>query len=102
VALQLTRTAGGADVTEYNRTRNNLSVLPNPFDSELQVHFTLAQGQYVTLHVHDVEGHTVYNSTSFYESGEHKLTLNLQVPVGNYCVNLRGETVNLTSLVIKK
>lgn len=103
MALKLSRTAKGEEMEKYNsRTRNSLNVSPNPFDNELKIRFSISKTQIINLHIYDIEGHTVYNSTIPYEVGEHCFELNLQVPSGTYCVSIKGETVNLTSLVIKQ
>ncbi len=105
VALVLTRTAKaekGKDSRGGAMQSSSLTVNPNPFDRELRISFTLTDEQDVNVRVYDVDGQIACNTTKRYPSGSHTENLVLDVPQGAYCVSVKGQSINLTSLVIKK
>ncbi len=49
-----------------------------------------------------MHGKVVYSQTQSYDAGKHKEILRLSVPEGVYTLSIKGKTVNLNTLVIRK
>ena len=104
VAIQLTRV-----VPENNNSgaaqalNNSLTVSPNPFDDELNIQFTLEKQQEVNIKAVNMAGQILYSNTAVYAEGANTQKLQLgQAPAGAYTVSVKGKTINLSTLVIKK
>lgn len=103
ISVRLFRSAYGT--SEGNNSPfdgNSLIVSPNPFDNFLNVTYTIAIGQSVTLSVRSLEGKTLYSETRKAENGTYSQAIRLDVPTGNYIVNLTGRKLKLNTMAIKK
>ncbi len=70
-------------------------IYPNPFNSQTQISFTLANPGQIELSLYDILGRQVeILASGLYGEGEHELTLNAgDLPSGLYFVNLQSGTI---------
>ena len=104
VSISLSRTAKGYSPIsgELASGGNSLSVLPNPFEREVTLRYTLTREQKVRITVSSMDGAQVHSSSRYAGEGENTTVLSLDVAAGTYIVSLEGENVKLNAKMVKK
>ena len=79
-----------------------LVVFPNPFTREFTAEINLTQAQQATLQLRTIDGRLIYSDTQYYEKGLQRRMLNHDLPEGLYVLSLRGEAINVSTVIINK
>ncbi len=95
-------TVQSLSITGVSQTETNLfgaSVMPNPFNTQSILQYTLPKGDYITAAIYDIQGNlveTLYNGKQ--ESGKQQLTIDgSKLAAGLYIVRISG--LNSNSLI---
>jgi hypothetical protein len=82
----------------------DLSYLPNPVQTDLQVHYTLVQDATVYMHMHNALGMPMYSTSARTESaGEHMAQINMNGWMqGDYTLYIHADDQLVQQVVIKK
>ena len=71
-----------------------LDVFPNPFDTKINVNFTLEAQAEITIEIYSINGQLVSSTATPKTAGEHTVTINLsELQAGNYLVSLKENNV---------
>ena len=81
----------------------NLSYLPNPVETDLQVRYTLVQDATVYMHMHNASGMPMYSTPAHAEAaGEHMVQINMGVWMqGEYTLYIHADDQLVQQVVIK-
>ncbi len=94
---------GTASISENTNLINGLNVFPNPADEELNVEFSLAQNQAVTMEVYDVTGKAVKSASVNGQVGNNVILMPVsELSKGMYFVNIRTNGFSQTLQVVIK
>jgi hypothetical protein len=98
-SLELCTTSVTLGVDELN-LENTLSVYPNPNNGEFNIKFN-ASSNNVDVHVFDIRGRSVFDTTYNNSSGEFNETINLAtVNAGMYLLNINDGGNTITKKII--
>ncbi len=77
-------------INEWNKTLTNISLFPNPTNTQTSLHLTLSKTDNIKITVTDIFGRVVYSAKeNNLTAGEHLININLEsIPQGIYNVNV--------------
>ncbi len=91
---------------EENHPVSNLTVYPNPFINDLNLHYTLSQTGYISIEIHNILGETVAEilpSTTLQEAGKHSIHYQAsELASGIYFLEIRNQNKVQSIKVIKQ
>ena len=90
---------------EENSIATHLNISPNPVSTNAIINFGLLGNADITFEVCNLEGHTIYNMSNFYEEGEHTLSLATEdFASGNYILRMlaKGKQIGTEKIKILK
>ncbi len=108
VSLQKQRLAGtGKDKSspepQTEKEQEKLRAYPNPFNSTIQVYFTLEEASSVRVALYNSAGRNVYMSgKKSLSAGEQTLSLNPAIPTGVYTLKVFAADQTWETIVVKK
>ncbi len=81
---------------------SNLQVFPNPFEQRLNVEFTIAHAEKVTVKAIAMDGQTYYASPATeLQNGSYLFPIQINAPAGTYIVSLSAGTETKSMQVVK-
>jgi hypothetical protein len=101
-SFQYDPTAGSSAVPYFIADAFELQVSPNPFSSELNLNFTVENGQKLKFELQTMNGQVVYTEDYTATQGQNSLQIHVQgMPAGSYMAILRGEEKGSIKRIVK-
>lgn len=100
-AFKVETPVGIKDNPKINTISTKLSLYPNPASSFTNLNFELAESQYIKANIYDMSGRLVKIVNIEAHQGNNTVHLNCDnLNTGTYIINLKSESLNLTSKLI--